>query len=390
VGYAAMMPLQSARAIWASRWGLLRLCVALLVLWVIAADTGARLARLQLESLPGFDYGAEVRHLRSAGRYGEALIVADAGLESTGGDEHAALLKEKQLTLDQHASITRRLKDAGMGALTGSAGSDGNASLERLGGAIAADLFVVGDVRDLLIQSGRYVMDGEVDPLIVLLSGIGLATTLAPEIDWVPSLLKIAKKAGKMTHGMEEFLKTAVKGRRVKDVEVVMADVGSIAKKASPAGAIRLMEHADGPKDVAAIARFLERNEKGAAGAFALHVTEKEGADLVKAGAEAGEAGARAADSVVGAAARHGAAGRAWLRTGNSRLLLKPHPLIGLLKGLRKGNVQMAVQRAIESLDGKAWWLVPLLAAWVVVEIGLILRRFWPRFAAVEPRPLPA
>src|SRR6185369_2450802 len=109
---------------------------------------------------------------------------------------------------------------------------------------IAADLFVVGDVRDLLIQGGRYVMDGETDPVILLLSGVGLATTLAPEVDWVPSLLKIAKKAGKMTRGMEEFIKVAVKGRRLREVESVMADVGSIAKRASPAGAIRLMEHA--------------------------------------------------------------------------------------------------------------------------------------------------
>jgi hypothetical protein len=334
------------------------------------------MARLQLMSLPEFDYASEVRHLRDAGRYGEAIVVADAGLDSTHGARQAAILREKQLTLEKHASIVRRIKDAGLGALTGTAGSDGNASLERLGGAIAADLFVVGDVRDLLIQGGRYVMDGETDPVILVLSGVGLATTLAPEVDWVPSLLKIAKKAGKMTRGMEEFIKAAVKGRRLKEVESVMTDVGSIAKRASPAGAIRLMEHADNPKDVAAIARFLERNEKGAAGAFALHVTEKEGADLVKAGSEAGTAGALAAESVVVGAAKRGAAGRAWLRTGNARLLLRPHPLIGLIKGLRKGNVQMAVQRAIESLDGKAWWLVPLLAVWVVLEIGLMLRRF--------------
>ena len=37
--------------------------------------------------------------------------------------------------------------------------------------------------------------------VIVALSAVGLATTLAPEVDWAPSLLKAARRAGSMTEG---------------------------------------------------------------------------------------------------------------------------------------------------------------------------------------------
>src|SRR5262252_5813004 len=116
-------------------WGVLRLLIAAFLLSAIASDTGARLARMQLASLPDFNYAGEIRYLRAAGRYGEAIMVADAGLE----------------------------------------------------GAAAADMFIVGDVRDLLIQGSRYVMDGEADEVIVLLSSVGVATTLLPEVDWEPA-----------------------------------------------------------------------------------------------------------------------------------------------------------------------------------------------------------
>ncbi len=51
---------------------------------------------------------------------------------------------------------------------------------------MTADLLVVGDVRDLAIQGVHYIADGEADELIVLLSGVGLVTTLVPGTDIVP------------------------------------------------------------------------------------------------------------------------------------------------------------------------------------------------------------
>lgn len=363
--------------LWRCRWNVVRLAAALFVLWVCAADTGARLARLQLMALPSFDYVAEVRHLREAGRFGEAIVVADAGLDDATGEVQIAILKEKQLTLDRRNSFARRLKDVGMGALTGSADAEADASLERLGGALAADLFVVGDIRDLIIQSTRYITDGEVDSVIVLLSGAGLATTLAPQIDWVPSLMKLAKKAGSLTKGMESFIVSALKSRRFKDAEVVFADIGTMARHASPAGAVRMLKYTDGPADAARLGRFVEKYQKGARGAFALHVTGKDGAALLKRGEALGASGARAAEDLVIQAAKKGSAGTAWLKARRAGVLLKPHPLLGIGKGLWKGNVENAIRRAIEESRGVAAWLVPLVAGWTILEVGLIGRKLF-------------
>jgi hypothetical protein len=167
--------------LWRARWNLLRLAVAAFLLFTIASDTEARLARLQYAALPEFDYATEVGYLRGSGRYGEALVVAEAGLDAASGPAREAIQREKDLTLKEQSSYLRRAKDLGLGALSGRGDS-----IEGLIGAVAADFFVVGDVRDLVIQGGRYVLDGETDELILILSGVGLATTLAPEVDWVP------------------------------------------------------------------------------------------------------------------------------------------------------------------------------------------------------------
>jgi hypothetical protein len=233
-----------------------------------------------------------------------------------------------------------------------------------------------------VIQGGRYVLDGETDPVILVLSGVGLATTLAPEVDWVPAVLKAAKKAGAMTKGMAEYILAAAKAGKREALNTLMKDVRRIAEHASPGGAARLLRHAETPEDVARIARFVETEK---AGAFALHVTGKDGAELVKA-ARAGERGALTAEEaskVVVMAARKGEVGVAWMRAGAYRAMLRPHWLVGIAKAFYKGNAEQLAQRLAAALDPKAWWLVPLLGTWIFVELGLLIRRFWPRAAPV-------
>src|SRR5262249_39041355 len=137
------------------------------------------------------DYFAEVRSLREKGRYAEALLVAQAGLDELSGDARTALVSEEQAVRDEQESILRKGKQLVRGALVG----EGD-SLEALIGAIAADMFVVGDVRDLVIQGGRLAVDGQTDELILALSAVGVLTTVMPEIDWIAAFLKVAKKAG--------------------------------------------------------------------------------------------------------------------------------------------------------------------------------------------------
>src|SRR5262245_49543700 len=88
-----------------------------------------------------------------------------------------------------------------------------------------------------------------------------------------------------------------------------------------------------------------------------------------------GSGGAKSAEKLVVEASKKGTAGATWLKSGRAAALLKPHMLLGLGKGLWKGNVESAIQRLIEESRGVAWWLYPLAAGWVVLEVGLMGRK---------------
>ena len=354
-------------ALWRAKWPLLRLAIAGFLLYALIADTGARLARFRYASLPDFDYAAEIGYLRAQGRFGEALMIAEQCLASGNPAQRAAIEKEREQTLRAQSSYLRRAKDLGMGALSGR-----GTSLESLVGAVTADFFVVGDVRDLIIEGGRLVIDRETDEVILVLSGVGLATTVAPEVDWVPSLLKAAKRTGAMTTELSEHILRAARTGKLRELAPLFRDIRRIADKASPGGAVRLLRHAESPDDVAKLASFLERNPSGA---LALHIAASEGVDIVKGGGKLLGVSAEVAEQALIVAARKGDRGVAWLRTGGYRSMVRPHVLVGVLKAFWKGNAEGLAARLVSFLDPNSWWLIPLLASWIFVEVALIARR---------------
>jgi len=343
------------------KWSLVRLSLAIFCLWVVAADTEARLARSALRLLPDVDLAAEVRSLRDSGRFGEAISIAEQSLtdEALPAASRAAIQTEHDLAVAERSSWLRRFKDVGMGAISGRGDT-----LESLAGVVAADLLVVGDVRDLVIQGSRYMADGETDPVILSLSVIGLATTLAPEVDWVPSLFKAGAKAGAISRRMGAVIVETAKTRKFERLAPLWKDTRRIVEHGSPSGAMRLLRHTDGPEDLARLAAFVERSPRGT---VALHMTKGQGVAWIKTVGVEG-------DKVLLAAARKGERGAAWLASGAGRLLLKPHPLIGIAKGLYKGNVSALIERVLDRMGPGSWWVLPLCAGWVLVE-GLIFAR---------------
>lgn len=356
--------------LWSRRWNLTRLAIALALLVILAVDTPARLARLTLAALPEMDYAVEVATLREQGRFAEAIVIADAGLAWTdgpgNGPKRQEIERQRQMTVDEQASWLRRAKDVGWGALSGR-----GESLEQLVGAIAADMFVVGDIRDLVIQGGTWASGGEPDKLIVALSTVGIVLTVAPEIDWAPALLKVARKAGAVTEGLKDFIVRGVKMRRTEALAGAFGDVTKLATKASPAGAIRILKFAENEKDLAKLAAFAERN--GVKGGAALLVTGKEGAAIVRGEAALAGGALRATDDVVLAAARKGPAGARFLASPAARVLTRPHWILGFGKGVWKGNVPNAIAQAARALDPYGWWLLPLMGLWTLCECGLFV-----------------
>ncbi len=380
-----MSPLLS---LWKARWGVGRFAIAAFIAWALAVDAGPRLARLHLAALPDFDFAREVASLREQGRFGESLMIADSGLAMlTDPATRAALEAERARTLAEQSSWLRIARDFGFGALSGR-----GESIESLAGAVSADLLLVGDLRDLAIQGAKLAVDGEADPVIAGLSALGVATTLAPEVDWALSTLKIARRTGALTRGMGDAIVTAIRTGDKAGLDALLANVRRVGAGTSPATTLRSLRAADSPDDVADLAKFLERHSaaagatsKSGGGALALHVLGPEARLATKGAAKAGTS-ALAAEAVVIKAATKGDAGATFLRRGGARMLLKPHPLLGIAKAIYKGNAEALAARIAERLDPLGWWILPLACGWAFAEGGLLARRLWPR----SRHPLPA
>jgi hypothetical protein len=167
-----------------------------------------------------------------------------------------------------------------------------------LSGAIAGDLFVFGDIRDILREGKQIAMGEEGDRLILGLAVAGLAATAATYVSVGGAspvragltLVKDARKAGRMGEGLSRWagrsardlvdapaLQRALEvgslsrpGQLVPAVKAgfradkagafvrLAKDVGRIGKRAGTRGTFDAMKLAEGPKDIARAARLAE------------------------------------------------------------------------------------------------------------------------------------
>lgn len=134
-------------------------------------------------------------------------------------------------------------------------------------GSLSLDLFVIGDIRDLAVQGWKQVYYGSGDALIMALSAIGLTTTLAPQVDWAPALIKAMKRSGAFTKRFskslmrtsQEALKTGKYGR----LSGVVTDMGKAGTHLGP-GPLRGVMHAvDSVDDLQKVAKAAEINATG-------------------------------------------------------------------------------------------------------------------------------
>lgn len=115
-----------------------------------------------------------------------------------------------QVAIDEANSIFNRVKRSvkhfGSGAATGDADNS-----EAMMGAVVADMTVVGDVRDLVIEGNKMVEGEEPDMLMVSLSTVGVATTVYPVADVGVSVTKAAVRQGKRIRPFVSFVQRKLK-----------------------------------------------------------------------------------------------------------------------------------------------------------------------------------
>jgi hypothetical protein len=230
-----------------------------------------------------------------------ALAAHDAGLATSFVD----LAREKNVSLPdellqrvseaaaEENSSSHFAKRFASGLVTGNADDVGS-----LSGTVAGDLFVFGDIRDVVREGKHLALGEDTDRVVLGLATAGLAVTAATYISVggvAPvraglTLVKDARKVGRLGEGLTEWagrsardlvdtpmLQDAVASSSVlhpgQTVSAIRAafhaekagalvrlakDVGRVSEKAGARGALDTLKIAEGPEDVARAARLAE------------------------------------------------------------------------------------------------------------------------------------
>lgn len=183
------------------------------------------------------------------------------------------------------------------GLVTGE-GDDG----ASLSGTLAGDLFVLGDVRDVVREGKRLAMGEDADRLVLGLASVGIAVTAATYVSVAGAaplragltLVKDARKVGRLGAGLTEWtgravrnavdtpaltqavqhasftrpaqsvgaLKAAFKAEKAGALVRLAKDTGRVSEKIGTRGTLDVLRIADGPQDVARAARLAESKGK--------------------------------------------------------------------------------------------------------------------------------
>jgi hypothetical protein len=295
--------MKRSRIVWAMA-GMAVSGIALAELWphareayalLAAQDDPAALSEIQLNSA--------VRNNQTviADNIEAALAADDAGLASSLVD----LAREKNMSLPdelsqrvsdavaEESSSTHFAKRFASGLVTGNADDVGS-----LSGTVAGDLFVFGDIRDVVREGKHLAMGGDTDRLVLGLATAGLAVTAATYVSIggvAPvraglTLVKDARKVGRLGEGLTEWagrsardlvdtpmlqnavasgsvmhpgqtvsaIKAAFHAEKAGALVRLAKDVGRVSEKAGARGALDTLRIAEGPEDVARAARLAE------------------------------------------------------------------------------------------------------------------------------------
>jgi hypothetical protein len=294
--------------------GLAVCAVACAVAWPHARDAGAILAAQDdpaalsdaqinsaLRNHPSVVSQSAVSQSAVAENIEAALAANDADLANSFIDLAGA--KNIPVTDDLSGRVRDAVAEAGStshfakgfasGLVTGDA--DDVASMS---GTVAGDLFVFGDIRDVVREAKHLAMGEDTDRLVLGLAAAGLAVTAATYVSVggaAPvraglTLVKDARKVGRLGEGLTlwagrsardlvdtPMLENAVESASVlrpgDSVRAIKAafrpeqaaglvrlakDVGRVGEKAGARGALDTLKLAEGPEDVARAARLAE------------------------------------------------------------------------------------------------------------------------------------
>jgi hypothetical protein len=258
-----------------------------------AQDDPVALADAQLSSALRKDPAVLARNIE------DALAARDADLAKSFADVAAA--RHVQLPDDLARRVTEAVADENSashfasrfatGFVTGTADDVGS-----LSGTVAGDLFVFGDIRDVVREGKHMALGEDTDHLILGLAAAGLAVTAATYVSVggvAPvraglTLVKDARKVGRIGEGLTTWaarsargvvdgpmlraavadasllrpgqtitaVKAAFRTEKAGGIVRLAGDVGRVGEKAGTRGALDTLRIAQSPKDVTRAARL--------------------------------------------------------------------------------------------------------------------------------------
>ena len=215
----------------------------------------AKAVMAEINNLPDYDYVSEIKSLINEKRYGEAIILCEdvQKLELPCAPEAAALKKQAE---KESKNFWNRLWKTVRAFFTGN--PDG--SIEEIGASVVSDMFLYGDVRDLVEQGWFKITGKETDPLLATLAAAGIVTELVDIGDWLPAVFKAFRKIGavsaKMADSLVAMFKNVVKTKKLD--KGTKAFFGNMKKMKDSAGLIRtknMFKYADNAGDLAVFAK---------------------------------------------------------------------------------------------------------------------------------------
>ncbi|MGX9393602.1 hypothetical protein ACWX0K_14570 [Nitrobacteraceae bacterium UC4446_H13] len=260
-----------------------------------AGDDPVTLSDIRLDSALRNDSGLLEREAEAALAAGDVDLAGSFAEVATA--RNAVLPEALRVRIDaavaQENSVGGLAERFAAGLVTGQANDAAG-----LTGAVAGDLFVFGDIRDVLREGKHVAMGEDGDRVILGLAAVGLAITAATYVSGggaAPvraglTLVKDARKAGRMGEGLSRWagrsardlvdapalqkalasgsfarpgqvapaIKAAFRVEKAGALVRTAKDVGRIGKRAGTRGAFDAMKLAEGPKDIARAARIAE------------------------------------------------------------------------------------------------------------------------------------
>ena len=292
-----------------------------------------------LEGLPAYPYCAEASLALAEERLLDALELADAG-------GCVAVSEAADRAWSAPAATFERCV---AGVWTGFGDDAAGVAC-----AMASDLLVFGDVRDLARQGLAWGRGDATDPLLIGLSAAGIVLTFAPQVGVGNALLKAARRAGSLSRGLVDQLLTLLRRGAWGAVANVSTDAGRIAGRLGLARGTRALAYADDAAELAALARFVEASPTPL---LALRWSGKRAVRL-----------ADDPDLYAAALARGPAGLRLAVDRGGAALLARQPWLIAVGKALVKHPETLARWLATAAAWALRWATWP----WVVAASGLL------------------